>query len=804
MIKRLFLLCSIFAAALAAAAQGTGTWNIMPVYGTAADCVIDSPRFVYYLSRGHLFSYDKDNDATTHYSTLNRLNDTGIERIAYNPHSRYLAVVYDSHNIDLLYDNGRVVNMPDIRDANISASKAVNSIEFTPGGRMYVATGFGFVAFDDRNHRVADSGIYNQSFTYATEIDGRVVLMDGTRMYASPVGERHNSFSTFAAVEGKFAGSGASYKRLGDGRLLARNTNTYESACSYFVVEPRLDDMTYTATRIDNGARLMDFAGGADGSVYFAAGTVMRRLLPDGSGSVVAVVPEILRGKVLATHKGPEDVWVADAEGIARYGIEGSTPVQLSAPFRPEALTCHWPAFMHRSADGRRIYVSNSGFDTFKMEPGVENHGFDVVQTTDLLEDGTITDAALKDADGTGLTLTGGTTAIAEDPEHPGRYYISNYQKGIYIIENGEQAGRFDINKLPYSSSWAGYTRDLKFDRRGNLWVGVQAAGSSARNPIYILPAEKRKNPGQVTANDWLAPSVAPYTHGDGSVMLVHSTAPYMVCGANNNGYGLLLYNHNNTETNLADDESHAFQYFSDQDGNNVQVLKVLAIFEDRDGHVWVGYEGGLLMIPDITTAISGGTLNARRPKVARNDGTNYADYLLDGETVIDIDQDPAGRMWFATTGSGAYLTDAAGTTIIDNFNVDNSPLPSNHLLALRCDMAGNAVYIGTEKGLVSYNSTAAPPADDYSDVYAYPNPVRHDYTGWVTITGLMDNSLVKITDAAGNIVAQGTSEGGMYMWDACNLQNQRVRSGVYFVFASQNATGSASGSPATKIMVVN
>ena len=119
-------------------------------------------------------------------------------------------------------------------------------------------------------------------------------------------------------------------------------------------------------------------------------------------------------------------------------------------------------------------------------------------------------------------------------------------------------------------------------------------------------------------------------------------------------------------------------------------------------------------------------------------------------------------------------------------------------------DPHSNTVYFGTDKGLVSYGSTATQGAEDYSDVYAYPNPVRPDYTGWITITGLMDNSLVKITDTAGNLVHQGTSEGGMYLWDGCNTANQRVRSGVYFVFASQNATGTASGKPVTKIMVIN
>jgi hypothetical protein len=70
-------------------------------------------------------------------------------------------------------------------------------------------------------------------------------------------------------------------------------------------------------------------------------------------------------------------------------------------------------------------------------------------------------------------------------------------------------------------------------------------------------------------------------------------------------------------------------------------------------------------------------------------------------------------------------------------------------------------------------------------------------------VTGLMDNSLVKIADANGNVFHQGRSEGGMFVWDGCNSAGERVKTGVYYVLASQNATGSASAC-VTKIMVIN
>ena len=87
--------------------------------------------------------------------------------------------------------------------------------------------------------------------------------------------------------------------------------------------------------------------------------------------------------------------------------------------------------------------------------------------------------------------------------------------------------------------------------------------------------------------------------------------------------------------------------------------------------------------------------------------------------------------------------------------------------------------------------------------MYAFPNPVRPDYTGWITVNGLMDNSLVKIADMQGNVFWQGQSEGGMVVWDGCNADGTRVRSGVYLVLASQSADDSTLGTVA-KIVVIN
>ena len=86
------------------------------------------------------------------------------------------------------------------------------------------------------------------------------------------------------------------------------------------------------------------------------------------------------------------------------------------------------------------------------------------------------------------------------------------------------------------------------------------------------------------------------------------------------------------------------------------------------------------------------------------------------------------------------------------------------------------------------------------SEEYAYPNPVRPEYWDKVTITRLMDNSIVKITDLNGNLVYQTKSLGGQVIWNCRNTKGVRVASGVYLVLS---ATEDSKESVVTKIAVI-
>ena len=71
------------------------------------------------------------------------------------------------------------------------------------------------------------------------------------------------------------------------------------------------------------------------------------------------------------------------------------------------------------------------------------------------------------------------------------------------------------------------------------------------------------------------------------------------------------------------------------------------------------------------------------------------------------------------------------------------------------------------------------------SNLKVFPNPVRPEYQGNVHITGLMQNSDVKIVSAAGKLVYQGKIVGGEFSWNCCMQNGRKVSSGIYYALCA-------------------
>jgi hypothetical protein len=265
---------------------------------------------------------------------------------------------------------------------------------------------------------------------------------------------------------------------------------------------------------------------------------------------------------------------------------------------------------------------------------------------------------------------------------------------------------------------------------------------------------------------------------------------------------GIFIWDDNGTLTDQNDDRSVFLSKFIDVDnvGSFISPTIIDCLEQDKNGVIWAGTDIGPLLFYNPSRAFDTG-YTCSRVKIPRNDGTGLADYLLQNERIKSIAIDGANRKWLGTQSSGLYLMSENGQETIHHFTTSNSPLLSNNIISLAINPVSGEVFVGTSNGLMSFQSNAAESSNIYNNVYAYPNPVRENYNGIVTITGLISNTQVKITDLNGNLIYQTISNGSIATWDGKDAQGRKVNTGVYFAICA-NEDGSQS--TITKIMVIN
>ena len=78
------------------------------------------------------------------------------------------------------------------------------------------------------------------------------------------------------------------------------------------------------------------------------------------------------------------------------------------------------------------------------------------------------------------------------------------------------------------------------------------------------------------------------------------------------------------------------------------------------------------------------------------------------------------------------------GTQTIYSLSKENSPLYSNKITSLAINHQNGELFIGTDKGILGYKSTATSPNIEFTNLQVYPNPVRPDYQGNIAVTGMM------------------------------------------------------------------
>lgn len=379
--------------------------------------------------------------------------------------------------------------------------------------------------------------------------------------------------------------------------------------------------------------------------------------------------------------------------------------------------------------------------------------------------------------------------SVAEDPRDKNHFFVASYGSGLHEYKDNHLVKIYTstnstIHCAVDESFWQYYTRTdgAIYDEKGNLWV-MSASLQQGGYSVNIMEPN----------GTWhgINPAVAGRP--------VHYEIPGEICIDNRNPQrkylaecrtssatetGITTLDDGGTPWDEADDRVVHRSSWKDQNGKEVKPTYIYCYTQDKNGDLWIGTDMGPIIIPASTDPF---TSNAcRRIIINRTDGSGLADYLLGDERINAIAVDGGNRKWIGTASSGIFLMDGdSAQHTIYHFTDKNSPLPSSGILSIAIHPTTGEVFIGTEGGLVSFRSDASEPKKEASNVYVFPNPVRPNFDGYVSITGLMMNSEIRITDAGGNLVYKTTSNGGTAIWDMHNMAGRRVSPGVYLIFCN-------------------
>ncbi len=756
-----------------------GKWRTHLAYNSVSQ-IAQSDNKIYAVSEGALFSIDKLDGGMEFYSKVSGLNDANILRIEFDNVTKQLLIIYINGNIDMLAAGG-VTNIPDLFNKQMSASKNVNQINFYQN-KAYLACDFGIVVLNMQKKEVADTYYIGPNATEVkvlntTVLNNTIYALTASTVYKANVTEPNLVNFEFWTATTNFPGSGdfQTINSFNGNLFLLRGGKLYKQSNdnSWSSFQP---DLTVTNFNVSNG-RMNIFASN---SVYLVDDQLNVKNIPD-----IGTLTD-------AEYDSQNNSYwfAANALGVISYSQNG-TDLSTINYYKPAGPAVNIPWSMKFGGD--KLFVVPGGrWSAQYSQPGYVM----------MYEKGVWSNID-------GLTIQAQTgfhvldlMNVAVDPTENKHFFVTSYGTGLYEFKDDKFFKWYNSTNSTLEGHPAvpndpnNYTRldGAVYDSQGNLFVANSAVAASVKVLLANGVWTQLKYPGAIKE-----------TLGK---ILIDNQNPNRKWITSVRGGGIIVFDDNGTITDQTDDKSTALFTFTytETDKTNHTVLvqispaEVRSIAQDKNGVVWIGTEQGPILFSNPTKVFDSDFM-CTRVKIPRNDSTGLADYLLANEKIKAIAIDGANRKWLGTETSGVYLMSENGQQTIQHFTVSNSPLLSNDILSIAINPKSGEVFFGTGQGIVSYQSDAVEAGSTFSNVYAYPNPVRQGYTGVITITGLVADTQVKITDLNGNLVCQTISNGSIATWDGKDMHGRKVNTGVYLAICA-NSDGTQS--TITKILIIN
>ena len=756
---------------------GTGEWRLHVPTRQAIDvATIDS--FVYTAYESGIMEYNIHTNEKFMLNKVNILSDIQLSCLDSDTTNKTVYVGYNNGNIDKI-KNGSVLNIPAIKLAQIAGSKKINMF-YIQEEYIYVATDFSIVVLDKAKDEVKDTYYPTNSLSPILDI-----LIVGDTIYSLTTNKLQKASLLNPAISDpsqwinetrlpELISIDQSYKEIeqvaqdiyvlfalsdyGMDSVFKLNQTGYELLTNYpYSIEIRT---------IKN--RNNDLYVCADGAI----------LTYDQSGIPYSNYLSLYLNiwfKPNAIDFLAPDIWVADGDKSGLIRIIGNysyLEVPILGPPKNQFYSMDGYngsiAIASGTLNGIAPSFSISGAYVFKDEQwslkdksNIPN--WDTITIHDFL-------------------------GVSINPTNTDQMALCSYSPNplTLVSVSGDEAQTYNqsnsiIENTYLNNGWS-LCSDVCYDDNGRLWV----LNGYTQEPLKVLDennAWHSFDAGANSRNKFSSKMVVDYNNNIWFVM---------------RSQGFFGYDFGSDVSDKSDDRYK--QFTASVNNGNLPSNEVTALAVDFQNEIWVGTESGFAILynSDASLDAASGDFELQRIKVEYE---GNVEYVLGDTWITDIEVDGGNRKWMATASAGIVLLSSDGSTIIEQHTTDNSPIISNVIYDLQLNHKTGELFIVTDKGLMSYRTNATYEDPNYSTVKVFPNPVRPNFNGLITIQGIRYDSDVKITDVAGNLVYKTTSNGGTASWNGQTLDGQKVATGVYLIWT---AAKTGAGRKVGKVLVIN
>lgn len=820
------ILRSLPALALAAApavarSAISGDWKMHFPFDETVSRVADTPGRTYFMGLSQYSRHGtRDYDyrwSTIHYRdkatgaihTLDRYGrplGAKAAYMAYNAAKGYLLVIYDDADIDLVYDDGRTVNVPDLAAPSGPGKFETGEVTFDhEGDRAFICTNRGFAILDDAAGRISEIRDYGKAVVSAARLGDRVVLsVDGQALQA-PLDSPRRSLADYTPV------AGVEYVKY----LLPLTPDL----CAYTRQPPegyKLSLMEFA----DGEPRFRDNLCGLGTGVHsenrdgYTVATGTQAYLLDREGKFTRVNRlEQDRQHPLSSWDGKEFWFGERRRGYfsriydGKEWSDGHTDMRPDAPAVFQASDMAWSPRHGLLVDNH----GNDGYFTMWAAP--------VPSLLSAYRGGSWSMLAPAYTNPEQENVITNPNGLSIDPLDPDKVYMGSHRYGMVRLNLSDPADVMHFsNAADPSAALPGFvnvrqpcaTWDIcrfsepQFDGDGNLWSSYFDMDAPEKESMKLTVWSPGNRLATVSPETYRPMTTLTVTGVTGTneckvFALTHPANRGLVLVAPHDlTVPMVVYDFAGTPDDPTDDRQVVVKEFHDNFGDMVpEAMVVENVFEDpATGLVWVPTGFGVFTFNPRTMFLTPGI--ARRVST-RDADTGRESFLLDGVTVFDITSDSAGRKWFSTLGHGLVCTSPDGHETLGSFTMSNSAIPADDVFTAVENPETGSMMVATSGGLAEFTPSTAARAPRMAAA-VWPSTVTPDFHGLVNVSGLPRCTSLNVVDSDGSRVRYiGETTAGAAQWDLLDGDGNPAPAGTYhFINLNSTADGTDSAPLAT------